>query len=189
MGLDLYLYEINKPDLKQAKSYTSDELQDKEICWSPITVKNPEAIKENSVIISLKEYFFNPEKVGKACGVHNAKNMHINGHKANMDLESSEIIMNIELFDASNKSIYKGDFIFDNNKKENVCDVKVYAVYAFKTDEIAYQRKGIDDYGELPENCEYCDDFNVVKRLTYCGLDEEFVNLWKEGKTLFFPWW
>lgn len=65
-------------------------------------------------------------------------------------------------------------------------------VYAFEMERIAYQRKGLNDYGQslLPENCSYCDDYDTVRQLVDAGgLSSEFIYSWEDGRTIFVPWW
>lgn len=59
-------------------------------------------------------------------------------------------------------------------------------------EEIAYQRKHISEHGWdlMPENCSFYDNKNVIRKL--CeegGLDDDFMRLWVDGKTVFHPWW
>lgn len=66
--------------------------------------------------------------------------------------------------------------------------------FAWCSDEIDYQRKGINDVGWciLGEigNCSYSDDYDLVKRLVdEGGLSESFLTNWVEGETVFHPWW
>lgn len=63
--------------------------------------------------------------------------------------------------------------------------------YVFKTIEIDYQRKGLTEYGWelLPENCEYCMDYDTVQKLTQEGLSDTFLDNWVDGETALLAWW
>lgn len=56
---------------------------------------------------------------------------------------------------------------------------------------IHHQKNGITDYGFeiLPENGEYCFDYNVVKDLLDEGLDYAFLDKWVDGQTALLAWW
>ena len=41
----------------------------------------------------------------------------------------------------------------------------------------------------LPENCEFCMDYNIVEALTEEGLSETFLDNWVEGETALVAWW
>ena len=57
---------------------------------------------------------------------------------------------------------------------------------------IDYQRKGLTEEGWqlIPENCMYCDDKALIRKMTQVGgLSKSFMTRWRDGKTVFFPWW
>jgi hypothetical protein len=63
---------------------------------------------------------------------------------------------------------------------------------AFIREQVAYQRKGLNDYGWslLPENCEYDDNLKNVKEMVMRGgLSEEFLDEWVEDETVLWAWW
>lgn len=64
--------------------------------------------------------------------------------------------------------------------------------YAFRLEELAYQRNGLNDKGGelLPENAELCDDRERVRQLVeYGGLSPEFIGKWIDGCTVLNAWW
>ena len=64
--------------------------------------------------------------------------------------------------------------------------------YVYQTEELDYQRKGLNDYGWslLPENCTYCFDKDVVEKLVEeGGLSETFIENWIDGETALYAWW
>jgi hypothetical protein len=64
--------------------------------------------------------------------------------------------------------------------------------YAFQLEELAYQRKGLNDEGWelLPENDALCDDKELVRQLAeQGGLSAEFLDNWIDGCTVFHAWW
>lgn len=64
--------------------------------------------------------------------------------------------------------------------------------YALVLSEQAYQRNGLNEIGRglLPENCDYCDDKELIEQLVDEGdLDAAFIECWEDGKSVFIPWW
>lgn len=68
-----------------------------------------------------------------------------------------------------------------------------FTMYAVVMDEVDYQRKGLNERGwdlMACDNCEYTDDYDAVKAMVdEGGLSETFLTNWKEGETVFCPWW
>ena len=68
-----------------------------------------------------------------------------------------------------------------------------FTMYAIVLDEVDYQRKGLNERGwDLMAcgNCEYTDDYDAVKAMVEeGGLSDTFLSNWKEGETVFCPWW
>jgi hypothetical protein len=66
-------------------------------------------------------------------------------------------------------------------------------MYAVVMDEVDYQRKGLNERGwdlMACDNCEYTDDYDAVKAMVdEGGLSKTFLTNWKEGETVFCPWW
>lgn len=63
--------------------------------------------------------------------------------------------------------------------------------YVWKSEQVAYQRKGLSSTGWelLPDNCSYCFDKSVVEALIEEGLSEEFLDEWIDGETALVAWW
>lgn len=77
---------------------------------------------------------------------------------------------------------YEGKYITEKNTNK----------YAVKLEEIDYQRKGLNDtgWGLLPENCGYCDDKDLIRKITKeGGLSESFIENWIDDETVFWAWW
>ena len=68
-----------------------------------------------------------------------------------------------------------------------------FTMYAVVMDEVDYQRKGLNERGwdlMACDNCEYTDNYDAVKAMVdEGGLSETFLTNWKEGETVFCPWW
>lgn len=64
--------------------------------------------------------------------------------------------------------------------------------YAFRLEELAYQRNGLNDEGGklLTESAELCDDRERVRQLVERGgLAPEFIGKWIDGCTVLNAWW
>ena len=97
-----------------------------------------------------------------------------------------------ELEDENHKTI--GTITIDYNDKEllnRVTSKKEYVYLACEMEEIDYQRKGLTDEGWdcLPNNCQYIDDYEAVKKITEHGLSSSFLDSWIPDRTVFHAWW
>lgn len=190
MGLDMYLYNVKKCSLEEGKTYSAEQLQDfKNLVTCDISDKVCDTIKNHSTKITCIEKVIVPEKLGKLAGIKEPVKY---------------IRMCIQSFDGNScKTTYAlidekynevGKYTLDDSREEDLNTVlkdQAFEYYAFILEEVDYQRKGLSEMGWslLPDNCEYCDDYDVVERLTEHGLSISFIDKWKDGKTIFVPWW
>lgn len=82
--------------------------------------------------------------------------------------------------------------ILNQEDADNFTIKVLESAYVYKTEEVAYQRKGLNDYGWslLPENCTYSTDLDIVKEMVEKGdLSEDFLDEWVDGETAFYAWW
>lgn len=87
----------------------------------------------------------------------------------------------------------KSVVISGKNVKEYLIE-EIETVYFWNVKEMDYQRKGINNVGWeiLSEigNCGYTDNVELIKRMVEeGGLSKSFLKNWKEGVTVFHPWW
>lgn len=186
MGLDIYLYEVQKIEAHRNKIWTQKDLEEKDIVIFDIDqlTRLPKTIVDNSSKIKVKRDYYNIPEILKDYGYEEDK-VHISLVGMNSventfcitDIKTGEeTYVKITLEDIQNKYIFS----------------QINKVFACTMDEIAYQRKGLNDDGWdlLPENCEYSDDKdNVQKMVDIGGLSESFIENWVDDHTVFYAWW
>ena len=181
MGLDIFLYRVKKADFLKENSVVIDENYDNlrlipvfkdknKIDYCPTILNNSIKVKKNDRMINLHSIY---EKYSKE-------------HKKEEDIH-------IGGWGNGNYYIYidgERHEISASEIKENHSYIERHDYYACLMEEVAYQR-GLPDEGWecLPENCEYCDDTDVLSNLLDNGLDSKFKNEWKDESTVLLAWW
>lgn len=191
MGLDLYLRKVTKPQLDRGRAYTRLELNNKGIDTIEFPKKGEKdsicrTIRDNSVPIVVIDMRYVKDKLAEAAGLDAKKVKYLSRVMESFG-EISKITF--ELLDENEVSLGE---ITINSDDENYLEEFRRTMLAYELKEVAYQRKGLNDYGWelLPPNCSDTDDFKVVEALVqYGGLSEEFIDKWEEGRTIFHPWW
>lgn len=75
---------------------------------------------------------------------------------------------------------------------EKFTSTTIEPTYALKSENLDYQRKGInlEGWDLLPENSTYCTNKKVVEELVEKGgLHEGFLENWINNETAFIAWW
>lgn len=184
MGLDIYLYKVKSPDLDITKIHEFEELQNRHI----YTFKKDECGSLPTTIINVanrlkvKCEYYNLEKIEKKIGKGKLSSLHPSGW-CNGDVTFSGTVEKTK--ESVSITILEDelpDYIYSQVNKLLACEFE----------EIAYQRKGLNDKGWalLPDNCAYDDDKSRIEEMCNVGgLSEDFRNNWVDGETVFWAWW
>ena len=184
MGLDIYLYEVQKIGAHNNKVWTLDEIEDRSINIfdADAITHQPKTICDNCTKIKVKREYYNIPKILKDYGYDDTVHIELVGQSSDnstfcvTDKSGKEDFIKISLEDIVNKYTFS----------------QINKVYACKMEEVAYQRKGLNDNGWdlLPGNCEFSDDKANVRRMVKIGgLSEDFIRSWKDNHTVFYAWW
>ena len=82
--------------------------------------------------------------------------------------------------------------ITSQNQQFDITKTIPIQVYVYQTEEVDYQRKGLNEHGWslLPENCTYSTNYdNLVELVNEGGLSRSFLDNWIEGETALMAWW
>lgn len=209
MGLDIMLFKISKTDFDETKLYDIKELEESSLTLIPHyensnnTILSQQFIDDFTQSININSWYFSPEKLYK---IFKEKYPQLYN---NYEDDTFEPTMH---YSSSNAEYQEYKFVDDaysttpydkrpyiefkaysfHELKEKYLFQQVTPHYAFKTTEIDYQRKGLNETGWslLPENCSYCTDKEVVEKLVNeGGLSESFLENWIDGQTALHPWW
>lgn len=163
MGLDLYLYEVCKPE-------KIDENNEFLIFYNAFIEGEPcDTIKNNSLSMFKNEKYLDTEKF-------------IDKYKLNPDY------IDLDLYIVSNND---KEIKLTKEDIEDMVIEKETKYYVYYLGEREYQRKGLHaGWGSIIENCKYYDTNTEVKILVKeYGLDKNFLNSFVKGKTIFEAWW
>ena len=190
MGLDMMLYRCGKPCLTDGDFISYEKKYSLE--QAGVNFYSPEnylhfckTMKDCSVQIFTDDLFYDYTMIAiKLC-------------EENKIEYFQEIEDSMYMSSSSSKEI-----VFTYNKYKTSIpteDIECYYIhkrvelYAIAMNEVDYQRKGLNSKGwELMacENCEYTDDYDAVKAMVdEGGLSHTFLDNWREGQTVFHPWW
>lgn len=203
MGLDIYLEKFTKPTIDTTKTYTSAELYDKDLSYITVDDNNienrlPQEIIDNYCQIAtitaevidpekLLPYF--KEKYPDVYATATAENTDLNvGNVKSEDEITATIIDYNHTIDKLHASVT----ITSQNQQFDITKTIPIQVYVYQTEEVDYQRKGLNEYGWslLPENCTYSTNYdNLVELVNEGGLSRSFLDNWIEGETALMAWW
>ena len=195
MGLDIYLYKLTKPRLKKSKTYTEDELSNYNTSLVEDNNLDDNFIKKYTQIINVDSSYWDYEQLYQKFK-EKYPDVYQDEHKPDHIefIQTGQSYSNGWLSYTWKDSYLKTSIKTSGRKPEDFKDVLVTQIkptYVWKSEMIHHQRNGITDYGFeiLPENCEYCFDYNVVKELLDEGLDYSFLDKWVDGQTALLAWW
>lgn len=195
MGLDIYLYKLTKPKLKKSKTYTEDELSNYNTSLVEDNNLDDNFIKKYTQIINVDSSYWDYEKLYQKFK-EKYPDQYPDKHKpAHIEfIQTGQSYENDWLSYTWQDSYLKTSIKKSGKKQEDFKDVLVTEIkptYVWKSEMIHHQKNGITDYGFeiLPENGEYCFDYNVVKDLLDEGLDYAFLDKWVDGQTALLAWW
>ena len=218
MGLDIFLYKITKPNLNTNTIYNENEL---DISTFSVKDNDTEQIVPQHMIDNLtqiinvtRDYFDNrllfkefqkkypelyPGSVNdyfeNAFDEKNDTPRKIRIVTTGSSHTPDQIAYNFKDYDNKDTNGEHPCIRISAKKYDELKDAymtqQVKQHYAWQSEEVAYQRKGITDEGWelLPNNCAYCFDKSVVKALIEEGLNEDFTNQWVDGETALVAWW
>lgn len=182
MGLDLYLYRVQKINSKK-KIWMPDEIEEQSIVLfeNDNFFYESNTIKNNCVDIKVRQDYYNKPKILKDFGFKEdefieAVSFSPNAITFSVGEDGNEQFIKIDQEDVKNK------YIFSQINKQKACILS----------EVAYQRKGLNDTGWalLPANCEYCDNKLKIEEMVEKGnLSEDFIINWIDEETVFQAWW
>lgn len=203
MGLDIYLEKFTKPTIDTSKTYTSAELYDKGLSYIAVDDNNienhlpQEIIDEYCQIVTLTAEVIDPEKLlpyfkEKYPNVYATvtaedTNLHVGEVKS-----ADEITATIIDYNHTIDKLHASVTITSQNQQFDITKTIPIQVYVYQTEEVDYQRKGLNEYGWslLPENCTYSTNYdNLVELVNEGGLSHSFLNNWIDGETALMAWW
>lgn len=195
MGIDIYLYKLTKPRLKKSKTYTEDELSNYNTSLVEDNNLDDDFIEQFTQTINVDSSYWDYEKLYQKFK-EKYPDAYTDEHKPE-HIEFLQIGQSYEngwLSYTWQDSFLKNTIKTSGRKPEDFKDVlitKIKPTYVWKSEIINHQKNGITDYGFdiLPENCEYCFDYDKVKELVAEGLDQSFLDDWIDGKTALLAWW
>lgn len=205
MGLDIYLEKFTKPTIDTSKTYTSAELYDKDLSYIAIDENNienrlpQEIIDKYCQIVTITAEVIDPEKLlpyfkEKYPDVYanitaNDTNLCVAGTES---ADEDEITVIITDYNHTIDKFHASVTITSQNQQFNITKTIPIQVYVYQTEEVDYQRKGLNEYGWslLPENCTYSTNYdNLVELVNEGGLSRSFLNNWIDGETALMAWW
>lgn len=203
MGLDIYLEKFTKPTIDTTKTYTSAELYDKDLSYISIDDNNienrlPQEIIDNYCqIVTITAEVIDPEKLlpyfkEKYPNVYatvTAEDTDLNVGKVK---SADEITATIIDYSHTINKLHTSVTITSQNQQFDITKTIPIQVYVYQTEEVDYQRKGLNEYGWslLPENCTYSTNYdNLVELVNEGGLSRSFLDNWIDGETALMAWW
>lgn len=203
MGLDIYLEKFTKPTIDTTKTYTSAELYNKDLSYISVddnAIENrlpQEIIDKYCQIVTITAEIIDPEKLlpyfkEKYPDVYanvtaDDTNLCVGGVKS-----ADEITVTITDYNRTIDKLHPSITITSQNQQFDITKTIPIQVYVYQTEEVDYQRKGLNEYGWslLPENCTYSTNYdNLVELVNKGGLSRSFLDNWIDGKTTLMAWW
>lgn len=205
MGLDIYLEKFTKPTIDTSKTYTSAELYDKDISYITVDDNNienrlpQEIIDKYCQIVTITAEVIDPEKLlpyfkEKYPDTYlnittDDTNLCVAGTES---ADEDEITVIITDYNHTIDKFHASVTITSQNQQFGITKTIPIQVYVYQTEEVDYQRKGLNEYGWslLPENCTYSTNYdNLVELVNEGGLSRSFLNNWIDGETALMAWW
>lgn len=205
MGLDIYLEKFTKPTIDTTKTYTSAELYNKDLSYISVddnAIENrlPQEIIDNYCqIVTINEEVIDPEKLlpyfkEKYPDTYlnittDDTNLCVAGTES---ADEDEITVIITDYNHTIDKFHPSITITSQNQQFDITKTIPIQVYVYQTEEVDYQRKGLNEYGWslLPENCTYSTNYdNLVELVNKGGLSRSFLDNWIEGETALMAWW
>ena len=205
MGLDIYLEKFTKPTIDTSKTYTSAELYDKDLSHIAIDDNNienclPQEIIDNYCqIVTITAEVIDPEKLlpyfkekypdTYANITTDDTNLCVAGIES---ADEDEITVIITDYNHTIDKFHASVTITSQNQQFDITKTIPIQVYVYQTEEVDYQRKGLNEHGWslLPENCTYSTNYdNLVELVNEGGLSRSFLDNWIEGETALMAWW
>lgn len=203
MGLDIYLEKFTKPTIDTTKTYTSAELYNKDLSYISVddnAIENrlpQEIIDKYCQIVTITAEIIDPEKLlpyfkEKYPDVYanvtaDDTNLCVGGVKS-----ADEITVTITDYNRTIDKLHPSITITSQNQQFDITKTIPIQVYVYQTEEVDYQRKGLNEYGWslLPENCTYSTNYdNLVELVNKGGLSRSFLDNWIDGETALMAWW
>lgn len=205
MGLDIYLEKFTKPTIDTSKTYTSAELYDKDISYITVDDNNIENLLPQEIIdkycqiVTITTEVIDPEKLlpyfkEKYPDTYlnittDDTNLCVAGTES---ADEDEITVIITDYNHTIDKFHASVTITSQNQQFDITKTIPIQVYVYQTEEVDYQRKGLNEYGWslLPENCTYLTNYdNLVELVNEGGLSRSFLNNWIDGETALMAWW
>lgn len=205
MGLDIYLEKFTKPTIDTSKTYTSAKLYDKDLSYISIDDNNienrlpQEIIDKYCQIVTITADVIDPEKLlpyfkekypnTYANITTDDTNLCVAGTKS---ADEDKITVIITDYNHTIDKFHASVTITSQNQQFDITKTIPIQVYVYQTEEVDYQRKGLNEHGWslLPENCTYSTNYdNLVELVNEGGLSRSFLDNWIEGETALMAWW
>lgn len=211
MGLDIMLYHFSEPKIDTSKKYTLQELDDLDL--NSITIENNDRepvlndylIENFAVEVEIEKDYWNFKELYKLFQEkypdlypndyeqtnflpHDVGSSAIKDQITQSFTDYSQKIKNHPYGESPQLTISAKDY----SEWNHLIIKKIEPAYVYKTEEIDYQRKGLNDRGWelLPDNCCYSTNKeNVELMVKDGGLSKSFINNWVDGETAIIGWW
>ena len=202
MGLDIYLTRITKPTLDTNKTYSEEELYEKGYGYTTEEEQQEfqkipdDMLDKVTQQVTIASRYFDSRKLWKEFSKNYPANYSTNNESPDKFAPAL-----VGTYESNEERSYTFEDDFDNTIRltfktddefADYLKTRELKAYVYNTEEIDYQRKGLNNYGWslLPENCTYCFDKEVVEQLVEKGgLSETFIENWIDGETALFAWW
>lgn len=205
MGLDIFLRKFSEPDIDTSRIYTDEELDELDFSYvdadSVYEVLDEDLIERFTQQVTIQQSYWDENKLfnlfKEKYPEHYASKTPEDLIPSNTMSGSTDEGLVFKFVDYADDNVDYSDrpFIQIQTTHEEVNDYLVKRdnlVYVYETEEIAYQRKGLNDYGWelLPGNCVYSTDKDLVQEMVdEGGLDESFIDNWVDDCTAIYAWW
>lgn len=211
MGLDIMLYHFSEPKIDTSKKYTLQELDDLDL--NSITIENNDRehilndylIENFAVEVEIEKDYWNFKELYKLFQEkypdlypNDYEQTNFSPHNVGSSASKDQITQSFTDYSQKIKNHPYGESpqltisAKDYSEWNHLIIKKFKPAYVYKTKEIDYQRKGLNDYGWslLPDNCCYSTNKeNVELMVKDGGLSKSFINKWVDGKTAIMGWW
>lgn len=205
MGLDIFLRKFTKPSIDATKTYTTDELDTKGLSY--ITIERnelenrlPQDIIDNfcQTVTIIEKHLDNEKLLPYFKEQHPETYADVSADDLDLYViafvpkDNEEDTMAIMDDNHTIDGFYPEVTIISHDKQFDITKDVPTQAYVYKTEEVAYQRKGLNDHGWslLPDNCTYSTDYdNLVELVNEGGLSHSFLDNWAEGETALVAWW
>lgn len=213
MGLDIMLYHFSKPKIDTSKKYTLQELYDLNLNSITIEDNDREHVLNDYLIenftveveVEVEQSYWNFKELYKLFQEkypdlypNDYEQTNFSPHNVGSSATQDQITQTFIDYAQKNKNNGYDDLpkltisAKDYSEWDHLLIKKFEPAYIYRTHEIDYQRKSLNDYGWslLPDNCCYSTNKENVELMVKEGnLSKSFIDNWIDGETAIMGWW